>query len=62
VNAVVAIAQHPPAAGSIKPQFFLGIILAALGGCLVTLYKPAAPAAKPQPVAVSQTADVNPQK
>jgi len=62
VNAVVAIIQHPPAAGSIKPQFFLGIILAALGGCLVTLYKPAAPAAKPQPASVSQTAAANPQK
>jgi hypothetical protein len=60
---VVAILQHPPAGGvsSIKPQFFLGIILAALGGCLVTFYKPAASVAKPQP-AVSQAAAVNPQK
>ncbi|MEK7707859.1 MAG: hypothetical protein AAB380_07675 [Verrucomicrobiota bacterium] len=42
VNAVVAIMQHPPAGGwsAIKPQFFLGIVLAALGGCLVTYYKP----------------------
>jgi hypothetical protein len=32
--------------GAIKPQFFLGILLAALGGCLVTLYKPT-PAPKP---------------
>ena len=48
VNAVVAIIQHPPADGwgSIKPQFYVGILLAALGGCLVSYYKPAAPAPK----------------
>jgi hypothetical protein len=42
VNAVFSLWQHPPAGGlaSIKPQFFLGILLAAIGGCLVTLYKP----------------------
>jgi drug/metabolite transporter (DMT)-like permease len=64
VNAVVAILQHPPAGGisSIKPQFYLGIILAAVGGCLVTFYKPAAPVAKTQPAAVSQSAGANPQK
>jgi hypothetical protein len=45
VNAVVAILMNPPAAGfgSIKPQFYLGILLAALGGFLVTFYKPAPP-------------------
>ncbi len=58
VNAIVSIALHPPQGGlaAIKPQFFLGILLAALGGCLVTLYKPN-PAPKPaaaQPGAVSQ--------
>jgi drug/metabolite transporter (DMT)-like permease len=43
VNAVYALVLHPPAGGwgSIKPQFYLGILLAALGGCLVTFYKPA---------------------
>ncbi|MFQ5670947.1 MAG: hypothetical protein ACE5HD_10585 [Acidobacteriota bacterium] len=43
VNAVVALAWHPPAGGmgSLKPLFLLGIGLAALGGCLVTIYKPA---------------------
>jgi drug/metabolite transporter (DMT)-like permease len=53
VNAVVAVWQHPPQGGlgSIKPQFFLGIALAALGGCLVTYYKPNPPA-KPPPVVV----------
>src|SRR6266478_3648902 len=55
VNAVVALLQHPPAGGwsAIKPQFFLGIVLAALGGCLVTYYKPNPAPAKPQ-VAVTK--------
>jgi drug/metabolite transporter (DMT)-like permease len=50
VNAVVAILQHPPEGGwsAIKPQFYLGIALAALGGCLVTYYKPNPAPAKPQ--------------
>jgi len=50
VNAIVSLAMHPPAGGwgSIKPQFYLGILLAALGGCLVTLYKPGNPPARPQ--------------
>jgi hypothetical protein len=52
VNAVVSIILHPPEGGisTIKPQFFLGILLAALGGCLVTFYKPKPPAPKPQPI------------
>lgn len=56
VNAVVALLQHPPAEGwgSIKPQFYLGILLAATGGCLVTFYKPPPP--KPAPAPVSQAA------
>jgi drug/metabolite transporter (DMT)-like permease len=64
VNAVVALLQHPPSGGfgSIKPQFFLGIILAALGGCLVTLYKPGAPVAKPQAAAIAQAAAATPKK
>ena len=42
VNAAVAIGMHPPAGGlmSIRWPFVAGIILAALGGCLVTLYRP----------------------
>jgi hypothetical protein len=46
VNALVAMAMHPPAGGwgSLRWQFFAGIVLAAAGGMLVTLYKPAAPA------------------
>jgi hypothetical protein len=57
VNALVSIIQHPPEGGlsSIKPQFFVGIALAALGGCLVTYYKPAPVAAKP-PASLSPTA------
>jgi hypothetical protein len=59
VNAVVALLQHPPQGGwsSITPQFFLGIVFAALGGCLVTYYKPIPAPAKPQAVA-SQSATV----
>lgn len=50
VNAVYSLWLHPPAGGlgAIRPQFFLGILLAALGGCLVTLYKPAPSPAKPK--------------
>jgi hypothetical protein len=42
VNATVSMAMHPPQAGwaSIPWQFFVGIFLAAAGGCLVTLFKP----------------------
>ena len=42
VNAVVSLIMHPPAGGwgGLNWQFVLGIILAALGGCLVTLFRP----------------------
>ncbi|MCP3914668.1 MAG: hypothetical protein GY711_03810 [bacterium] len=42
VNAVVALAVHPPAGGlsTLRWQFYLGIFLAACGGMMVTLYKP----------------------
>jgi hypothetical protein len=48
VNALVALSLHPPQGGwsTIRWPFFLGIILAALGGCLVTLYKPGGPPPK----------------
>lgn len=57
VNALVAIWRHPPAGGwgAIKPQFYAGILLAAVGGCLVTYYKPNPPPAKPA-TSVVQTA------
>jgi len=55
INAIYTLSQHPPAGGwgSIKPQFYLGLILAALGGCLVTFYKPDAAKPKPAQTAVA---------
>jgi hypothetical protein len=46
VNAFTSIATHPPAGGfaGIKWQFWLGILLAAAGGALVSKFKPDAPA------------------
>lgn len=57
VNAIYSIALHPPSGGlgAIKPQFFLGILLAAAGGCLVTFYKPA-PSAPKKAVPIVDTA------
>lgn len=57
VNAIVALSMHPPAGGwgSIKPQFYAGILLAAIGGSLVTLYKPG-PAAPHKPAAATAPA------
>ncbi|MFN3485903.1 MAG: hypothetical protein ACK44W_10535 [Planctomycetota bacterium] len=45
VNALVAMAVHPPAGGfsALRWPFVLGIALAAVGGCLVTLYRPMPP-------------------
>jgi hypothetical protein len=42
VNAVVSLLLHPPSGGfgAIRIPFYLGIVMAAMGGCLVTLYKP----------------------
>jgi drug/metabolite transporter (DMT)-like permease len=61
VNAIYSLIQHPPAGGwgSIKPQFYLGILLAAVGGCLVTFYKPP-PAAAPAKNPPGPSAAVNP--
>jgi hypothetical protein len=46
VNAIVALSMHPPKGGwgAIPVPFYVGIVLAATGGCLVTLFKPAPPA------------------
>ncbi len=43
VNALYGLALHPPAGGwqKLPWQFVAGIVLAAMGGCLVSLYKPA---------------------
>jgi hypothetical protein len=58
VNALYSIVLHPPAGGwsSIRWQFYVGLLLAALGAGLVTLYKPApGPAsAKADPTALSK--------
>jgi hypothetical protein len=64
VNAVVAIYLNPPAGGlgDIKWQFYLGIILAATGGCLVTFFKPApARAHAPAPSAQAVVSKPSPQ-
>jgi hypothetical protein len=54
VNALYSLLLHPPAGGWLKLpwQFALGLALAAAGGCLVTLYKPA-PVAPKKPAAIS---------
>ena len=52
VNALYSLVLHPPEGGwsSIRWPFYVGLLLAALGGCLVTLYKPGpAPAKAPGP-------------
>ncbi len=56
VNAVVAITMHPPAGGwaGIRWQFVAGILLAAVGGCLVTLYKPNPPPKPAVTAAIAQ--------
>jgi len=53
VNALTGLALHPPRDGwsSIRWPFLAGIVLAAVGGCLVTLYKPAA---APAPTTVTR--------
>jgi uncharacterized membrane protein HdeD (DUF308 family) len=59
VNAVVATWMHPPKDGfaGVPWQFYAGIVMAATGGCLVSLYRPApAPkAAAKAPVVSSVT-------
>jgi hypothetical protein len=61
VNAVVAMGLNPPAGGlaAVKWQFYLGIVLAATGGCLVTFFKPppAKPHSAPAPRAAAAAAD-----
>ena len=56
VNAIVAISMHRPAGGlsSIPMPFFAGILLAAAGGAMVTLYKPAPGGDTPRPAVVEE--------
>jgi len=55
VNAVVATWMHPPKGGlaGVPWQFYLGIVMAATGGCIVSLYRP-------PPAAVSAKAGAAP--
>jgi hypothetical protein len=48
LNALYSLVLHPPAGGwsKLPIQFVLGILLAAVGGCLVSLYKPASAPAR----------------
>jgi hypothetical protein len=57
VNAIYSLMLHPPAGGwqKLPWPFVLGILLAAVGGCLVSLYKPAPGVAAPKP-SLAQTA------
>jgi hypothetical protein len=61
VNAVVATWMHPPKDGlaGVPWQFYLGIVMAAVGGCVVSLYRPA-PAPKPAAKAVAAVAPATP--
>jgi drug/metabolite transporter (DMT)-like permease len=51
LNAIYSLVMHPPAGGwqKLPLPFVLGIVLAAVGGCLVSLYKPAPGAPAPHP-------------
>ena len=62
INAVYALILHPPAGGwgRVPWPFYLGILLAALGGCLVTFYKPNPPAASRAKPATVETAPAAP--
>src|SRR5215472_5002028 len=57
LNAIYSLVLHPPAGGwqKLPWQFVLGIALAAIGGCMVSLYKPA-PAAGPGKTALAAPA------
>jgi len=64
LNAIVSllIARHEINWGKINPLFFLGMVLALVGGGLVTLFKPSPPPAKARPAVVSQAATPAPFK
>ena len=51
VTAAYILLKYPPEKGlaGLPWQFFLGIVLATTGGCLVALYRPEPPKAKPAP-------------
>ena len=53
VNALIGTILHPPAKGwgSVKPQFWIGILLAVTGGFLVARFNPGSPAPAAKPTA-----------
>jgi drug/metabolite transporter (DMT)-like permease len=57
LNAIYSLVLHPPAGGwqKLPLPFVLGIVLAAVGGCLVSLYKPA-PAVRQPASSITQSA------
>jgi hypothetical protein len=61
VNAIYSLMLHPPSGGwgSIKWQFYLGIILAAVGGCLVTKFKPAPSPVPARPAAAESASSAS---
>ena len=61
VNAIAAMFMHPPEGGwtKVDPRFYVGIVVAAVGGCLVAYYKPA-PAKKIAPGPVAQVQHPSP--
>jgi len=58
VNAVVGIMMHPPKGGfsAIPIPFYIGILMAAIGGFMATKFKPA-PAAPAKPVPTVSSTD-----
>jgi hypothetical protein len=60
LNAIYSLILHPPAGGwaNLPLRFILGLVLAALGGCLVTLYKPAP--ASPAKAIPAEASDISP--
>lgn len=60
VNAIVALMLYPPQGGiaAVKWQFYLGIVMAAAGGCMVTYFKP--PAARHAPPPAVTGAELKP--
>ncbi len=61
VNAVTVFLMHPPPGGlaNLRWQFVVGILLAALGGCLVTLYRPGPASAGKSHTEVVQESPIN---
>ena len=61
LNAIYSLVLHPPAGGwqKLPIQFVLGIALAAIGGCLVTLYKPASAPVRPASAVTTSSQSLN---